>query len=78
MGDGWSDAVSNSFVIVGSPLARHAICTIIIVCTVQSVTSMRASFGGDFVCRNMTSGRFGQVRGKKYRRKILTEYYFIF
>ena len=69
VGDGWSGAVSNSFVImdygwsVGS--AGDMYDTISIVCTVHSVTSMRASFGGDLFPRNMTSGRFEQVKGKK-------------
>jgi hypothetical protein len=33
--------------------------------SLQSVTSMRAAFGGDLSWRNMTSGWFGQVSGKK-------------
>ena len=69
MGDGWSAAVSNSFVIVDCGwsvgLTGDMYNTISIVCTVHSVTFMRESFGGDLFCRNMTSGRFEQIRGKK-------------
>ena len=73
VGDSRSGAVSKSCVIVDCGLwvvrrlGRQYVeyNTISIVCTVHSVTSMRASFGGDLFCRNMTSGRFEQVRGKK-------------
>ena len=69
MCDGRIGAVSNSFVIVDCGwsvgLAGNMYDTISIVCTVHSVTLMHASFGGNLFCRNMTSGRFEQVKGKK-------------
>ena len=62
-------AVSKSFVFVDCGWSVGSTGdiydTISIVCTVHSVTLMRASFGGDLFCRNMTSDRFEQVRGKR-------------